>query len=215
MLLVISYVQFYSVPNVAEIQQAAPAETALFVMLDRFEIFLLFGFLGTLFNILVILNIKAITEGHYQHFFQHTFQASKALLSVVILYIIISLPFSLGIALISDLLNSSTIGLLVLIFGVYFFVRLSLVVYMYLLETSQNGIGQTLKLSWQLSHNRFKPIFLFCLIVYFLFGLLEMWLGGYVDNILVISPVVKAAINYFIIVFSFRFYQVYRQQGVK
>lgn len=168
-------------------------------------------------NVLIILNIKSINNGTYQHFAQNLSESLKAFLPIIGLTIFMVLPMSIGISFGGTVGHPGSLAIMILPLmatGIYVFVKLCLVVYAYLLEEPRKGVMETLKFTWGLSRGRMLPLFLFCVLSYMLPSLL----GSVVSNIggelgIILSQVVGAFISLFVIIFGFRFYQVYRQQA--
>lgn len=166
-------------------------------------------------NILLILNIKSINNGNYQHFAQNVGETFKVFLPIVGLTIFMVLPMSIGISFGGTVGQSGSLAIMILPLmatGIYVFVKLCLVVYAYLLEEPRKSFMETLKFTWGLSRGRMVPLFLFCVLSYMFPSLL----GSVISNMggelgVIVSQVVGAFISLFVIIFSFRFYQVYRQ----
>ncbi|MDG6269513.1 hypothetical protein Q7267_08805 [Glaesserella parasuis] len=165
-------------------------------------------------NILLILNIKAINSGTYQHFSQNIGATLKAFFPVILLTIFMVMPLSIGISFGGTVGQQGSFAIMILPLmatGIYLFVKLSLVVYAYLLEAPQS-IMQTLRFTWGLSRGRMFPLFLFCILSYFFPSLLGSLIGRIGGDVgIILSQVVGAFISLFVVVFGFRFYQVYRQ----
>ncbi|AGO15933.1 hypothetical protein K756_03560 [Glaesserella parasuis ZJ0906] len=165
-------------------------------------------------NILLILNIKSINSGTYQHFSQNIWATLKAFFPVILLTIFMVMPLSIGISFGGTVGQQGSLAIMILPLmatGIYLFVKLSLVVYAYLLEAPQS-IMQTLRFTWGLSRGRMFPLFLFCILSYFFPSLLGSLIGRIGGDVgIILSQVVGAFISLFVVVFGFRFYQVYRQ----
>ncbi|MDP0383092.1 hypothetical protein Q7Y45_04185 [Glaesserella parasuis] len=165
-------------------------------------------------NILLILNIKSINSGTYQHFSQNIGATFKAFFPIILLSIFMVMPLSIGISFGGTVGQQGNLAIMILLLmatGIYLFIKLSLVVYVYLLETPQ-GIMQTLRFTWGLSRGRMVPLFLFCILSYFFPSLLGSLIGRIGEDVgIILSQVVGAFISLFVVVFGFRFYQVYRQ----
>lgn len=165
-------------------------------------------------NVLLVLNVKAINNGTYQTFFQHIPQALQRFLIAAVLTFIQMLPISFGATFF--LMGGELLALPLLLTGLYVFVKLNLVVYAYLLE-ERGGIMPTLKFTWSLSRGRMLPLILFSALIYIVPSLLGIVasglnaaLGGVAGTIA--AQAFNAVINLFLVIFSFRFYQVYRSQ---
>lgn len=192
------------------------------VMSEMLQGMLLPSFLSllatTFVNVLLILNISAINNGSYTHFFQQTNQTLVRFLPVVALSFMQYLPLSLGVSAILFSQNSemSLLMLPLFITGIYVFIKLILTVYVYLIETPQKGIGETLSFTWRLSRGKMFPLVILFMIVY----IIPMFLSGFILNGAslagevvrdVIAHFFGSLINLFVTILTFRFYQHYRQ----
>ncbi|HHW7569339.1 TPA: ABC transporter permease [Mannheimia haemolytica] len=173
----------------------------------------LLGIANLFITVLMILNIQSINDGNYRQFFQHTGSALKHFLLVLLLQFIMVLPLSLGASFAMASPETVIIALPVLVIGFYFFIKLSLVIYAYLLEKPQKSLSESIKFTLQLSRGKMLPLILFCVISYLLPGLLSRLFTVFGNDFIgiVITIVLSAVINVFMAIFSFRFYQVYRQ----
>lgn len=168
-------------------------------------------------NILLILNIKSINNGHYQHFFQNIGVSATRFFPAILLTLLQILPISLSTSF--TLLQggeASIIALPLMITGIYIFIKLNLVVYTYLIEEPQKSLGQSLAFNWAMSRGKMFPMVLFCLLAYLMpkfvvdaFSSLAMTLGKEFGTIVV--QFVSAFVNFVVVIFSFRFYQIYRK----
>lgn len=161
-------------------------------------------------TILLILNIKAINQGNYRHFFQPLSAAFKALLPVVAMSMLMALPISIGVSsgvLATQMPSLGIISLPLLVSGCYIFVKFCLLAYVYLLEEPQKSLGETIKFTWQLSRGKMLTLILFCIVVYLLPSLIAnqiAQLGALPARVL------SAFFSLYFVIFSFRFYQIYR-----
>ncbi|AHG79287.1 Beta-methylgalactoside transporter inner membrane component [Mannheimia varigena USDA-ARS-USMARC-1388] len=173
----------------------------------------LLGIANLSLTVLMILNIQSINNGNYQHFFQNASGALKHFLPVLMLQFIMVMPLSLGASFAMASPETVIIALPVLAIGFYFFIKLSLVIYAYLLEKPQKTLSESIKFTFQLSRGKMLPLILFCVISYLLPGMLSRLLTIFGNDIVgaVITVIFSAVINVFMAIFSFRFYQVYRQ----
>lgn len=173
----------------------------------------LLGVANLLINLLMILNIQSINNGNYQHFFQNMNGAVKAFFPILLLHFIMVLPLSLGASALIGSPDMLIVAFPVMLMGFYLFIKLCLVVYVYLLESPQKSVLETLRFTFQLSRGKMLPLVLYCVISYVLPGLLSRILMGLGNNLVsvVISLILSAAISVFMAIFSFRFYQIYRQ----
>ncbi len=170
------------------------------------------------FHILIILNIKSISRGNYHHYFTNNLAVinyiAPVILFVFIMIMPISIAFSFGSILVSVNSAMGIIFLPLLISGLYIFIKLSLITYVYLLEEPKKRVSETFNFTWQLSRGRMVPLLLFCLVVYVAPLLLGGIFSGGQDLFsfgFFISHLINAFISLFTIIFGFRFYQAYRQ----
>lgn len=166
-------------------------------------------------NVLLVLNVKSINNGEYRHFFQHMSEALQRFLIAALFTFIQMLPLSFGATFMLSLGSEGTlIALPLMITGLYVFVKLNLVIYAYLIEPKQ-PLMQTLKFTWGMSRGKMLPLVLFSALIFIIPNLLgnlvsgvNLAVGGGVG--MVISQISNAFINLLLVIFSFRFYQVYR-----
>lgn len=174
---------------------------------------ILLGVANLFLTVLMILNIQSINNGNYQHFFKNVGSALMNFLPVLILQFIMVLPLSLGAFFLMASPESVMIALPVLVMGLYFCIKLSIVIYAYLLESPRKMLLGSIKFTFQLSRGKIFPLILFCVISYLLPGMLSRLLAVLGNDVMgaFITVVCSAVINVFMVIFSFRFYQVYRQ----
>lgn len=170
------------------------------------------GVVNLFITVLMIFNIQSINDGNYRQFFQNAGSALKHFLPVLLLQFVMVLPLSLGASFAMASPETVIIALPVLVVGFYFFIKLSLVIYAYLLEKPQKGLSESIKFTFQLSRGKMLPLILFCVISYLLPGMLSRLFTVFGNDFIgiVITIVLSAVINVFMVIFSFRFYQVYR-----
>lgn len=146
-------------------------------------------------------------------FFKNVGSALMNFLPVLILQFIMVLPLSLGASFLMASPESVMIALPVLVMGLYFCIKLSIVIYAYLLESPRKTLLGSIKFTFQLSRGKIFPLILFCVISYLLPGMLSRLLAVLGNDVMgaFITVVCSAVINVFMLIFSFRFYQVYRQ----
>lgn len=172
------------------------------------------GLISVFVNVLIVLNIKSINNGAYHHFFQNLGEAGKRIFPSILLTILMVMPLSLAVSLGSAGLAGSA-GILVLplmIVGLFVFVKLCLVVYVYLLEEPQKGVGESVKFMWQMSAGKSRFLVLFVVIAYFVPSMLSLFIGRLLSGEMGmwISQGLGAALSLFLMIFAFRFYQVFR-----
>ncbi|MBS9783076.1 MAG: ABC transporter permease [Pasteurella sp.] len=191
--------------------QTSSPEKVLVTALPTFILFLL----NLLFTALVILNIKSINNGNSHHFFQPILRLLKSLFSLILINLISVIPLSLAIVLLTLGMWHPTINLTSLPFiaiGFYFFIKLFLAVYVYLIEEPQKSVTETLVFTFKLSKGKMRPLVLFCLLSFIpllIINSLEK-LGDSIP-VMALSSIVSTLLGVFLIVFSFRFYQLYRK----
>ncbi|WP_154399692.1 hypothetical protein [Otariodibacter oris] len=177
-------------------------------------------------NILLILNIKSINAGRYHSFLNNGNEALKRLIPVTILNLVTVVPaliFSLpGMSIITGGVLFSSMGVAVMMFfimvgvvvmlpGILVFVKYSLVTYVHLVEEPKKSIGETLKFTWAMSREKMKLLFIFCGITSLFPLLVNAWLSQLDRDMGILIAIISAFINVFMVIFSFRFYQVYRE----
>lgn len=191
-----------------EQQQIEPAQMLAFLLPT-----ILLGVINLFINVLMILNIQSINNGNYQHFFQNTSATIRSFLPVLLLQIVMILPLSLGISFMTTSPEMMIVAFPLILVGFYLFFKLCLVIYVYLLEKPQKTLSETIKFTLHLSRGKMMPLILFCVISYVVPGILSRFIVVLGNNMVgnVFSIVLSAFITVFMAVFSFRFYQVYRQ----
>lgn len=167
-------------------------------------------------NVLLILNVKSINNGEYQHFFQNISGALQRFLQSAWLTLLQMLPLSVGMSflLVLGKNDGSLLAIPLLVTGLYVFVKLNLVVYAYLIEPNQS-LTATLKWTWSLSRGKMLPLIVYSALIY----LIPAWIGSVVNGLgaalgsvagAILVQTVNAFLNLLFVIFSFRFYQVYR-----
>lgn len=170
-----------------------------------------------LVNVLIILNIKAINNGNYQTFLHNLPQAISKFAQTVLITFVQVLPISFGLAfaLIPSFGDGATlIALPMMLMGLFVFIKLNLAIYCYLIDEPQKTIGETLKYTWGLSRGRMLSLIIFTAIIYLIPTTLGTIAGTFsaLGSIgVIIGQAFNAFINLLIVIFSFRFYQTYRQ----
>ncbi|MCK3655648.1 hypothetical protein A4G19_07755 [Pasteurellaceae bacterium Macca] len=204
----------FALPKVAFSPEMAQNPKAMEQAISLLAPTLLSALVSVLVNIILVLNIKSINDGLYHHFFQNIGNTLKALFPVIALMIFMALPLSIGVSFGGTLGQASGVAIMVLplmITGIYVFVKLCLVVYAYLIESPQKGVIETLKFTWGLSRGKMGMLFLFCLISNLFPSVVTTLFLGFGDFGELLSLVIGAFLSLFMVVFSFRFYQVFRQ----
>lgn len=191
-----------------EQQQVEPAQMLAFLLPT-----MLLGGINLFINLLIILNIQSINNGHYQHFFQNIAGAIKAFLPVLLLQLVMILPISLGVSFVITSPEMIIVAFPLILVGFYLFFKLCLLIYVYLLEKPQKTLLETIKFTLQLSRGKMMPLVLFCVISYVVPGVLSRFIAMLGNSMVgsVLSIILSAFISVFMAIFGFRFYQVYRQ----
>lgn len=198
-------------------QQLPQTQTDEAVLLSLQLPVILLGLASLFLTLLMIFNIQSINQGNYQNFFQNTNNALKRFLPVLILQFIMVFPIGLALSLnvyaTKIAAESIIITLPLVIVGIYFFIKSSIVGYTYLLEQPQKTLMESFKFSFQLSRGKMSPLFLFCIIFYLLPTIPSRLLNILGNDFIgiFITIVLSAVIDVFMVIFGFRFYQVYRQ----
>lgn len=169
-------------------------------------------------SILVILNIKSINNGSFQQFFQNSAEALQRFFPVILLTLVMVFPVSVGmaagtLATVGGDSGLSLVALPLLIGGLFIFIKFSLVTFVYLIETPQKTVKETLAFTWQLTRGRMYPVVIYCVISQFLPILLNTLVLSLGANLItvVVSLVLSAFLSLYMNIFGFRFYQSYRQ----
>lgn len=198
-------------------QQAVTSENSdAMANISLLPIILLSG-ANLLLSLLIILNIKAIVTQTFQHFFQPLGKALTQFLPALLISFLMVMPLSIGVSfgLMAGLGQSSLslIALPLMITGIYIFVKLSLSLYVYLLEEPQKKVFESLSFMWKMSRGRMLPLMLYCVIAQLVPVLFSTSIGSLGNNmgVQMVSMLISAALNLFIVIFGFRFYQVYRK----
>lgn len=164
-------------------------------------------------TILLILNIKAINRGEYHGFFRPLPATLRAIGPVIVLMMLMVLPLSIGVS--SGVLalqnpSMSLVSLLLMISGGYIFVKFCLLVYVYLIEEPQKSLGETIKFTWLISRGKMLILMLFCLIVYLLPLMISNQFARLGEIGVFLAQLVSAVLSLYFVIFSFRFYLIYR-----
>lgn len=212
---ILQLISLFLMPRAGNVE--ARAQNTTMTLSDLFPL-LFMGVANIFITTLLILNIKAINSGHFEHFFQTLSSTFSKLFPVILLNIIMVLPLSVGMAF--QVFSIQTGGGLelvafpLIISGAFLFIKLCLSVYAYLVEDLPS-VGDTIRFTWQLSRGKGTALVLFCVIAYFV----PQILMSFVDRLgasatgLVLTVVISSFFSLFITVFSFRFYQAYSQNS--
>lgn len=195
--------------HTAEPQQpTSPDQISLFGVVPT----MLLVCLNLFFNLLFILNIKAINQGKYQSFFKNVSGALVKIFPAIGLHLLMIFPISMGAAF--YLSGGGLVALPLLVTGCWVFLKLCLSVYAYVIDDRQ-GVMDSVKFSWQLTRGKLLPMMLYVIIAYFMPLMISNLFLKLGNNMAVIalSLILSAVISLFVTIFSFRFYQAIRQQG--
>ncbi|RRN04632.1 hypothetical protein V5G99_07775 [Bibersteinia trehalosi] len=168
-------------------------------------------------NVLLILNIKSINNGDYRTFLHNAASAFSLFLQAILLTVVQVFPISLGLAfaLFPTLGDSAPLlAMPVMLMGLFVFIKLNLVIYAYLIEEPRKTLGATLKFTWGLSYGRMLPLIMFTAIIYFIPTALSSVVGAFSafgTFGVILAQALNAFVNLVMVIFSFRFYQSYRQ----
>ncbi|WP_435051320.1 hypothetical protein [Actinobacillus suis] len=163
----------------------AQAQSTTMTLADLFPL-LFMGVANIFITTLLILNIKAINNANFSHFFQNLSTTLTKLFPVILLNIIMVLPLSVGMAF--QVFGAQTgNGLVLLAFpliisGAFLFIKLCLSVYAYLVEELPS-VGDTIRFTWQLSRGKGIALVLFCVIAYFVPQILMSFVSRLGDNV--------------------------------
>lgn len=193
------------------LQQSTELNTEV---LSQFPLMLIAGALGVLVNILVVLNIRAINNGNYQQFFQPLSRGLRAFFPTLLLTILMVMPMSLVLPLATEG-TAGLIALPLLFTAIFVFLKLCLVVFVYLTDEPQKGVGESIKFIWQLSRGKMRLLLLYGVLSYLLPGLINLALISVIHGTLglIVVQIVGTAISFYLTVFGFRFYQALRALG--
>lgn len=207
--------------NVAEIADGNNPQFSLSEVIANLFPTLIFSIVSLWATLMMILNIKAINNGQNTAFFAQNKTALNKLFTAVLISFAMSLPMAMGSSfLMFTQMNGgaemSILGLPLLVSGIYFFLKWCLAIYAYLIEDLQ-GVKNSLRFAWQLTKGKMLPMILFCIMTYMLPTMLMSLIGRVIPAAMTIpvSALCNAFFTLFVTVFSFRFYQVYKQMPAK
>lgn len=138
--------------------------------------------------------------------------AARRVIGVLLLDIVITLPFSLGIASMYTIGTTNSpipfFALLMFCFGVFLFIRLNLASLHYVV--SNDGILASLQKVWMAGIGNNWQLVIYALCIYLVLPLLGMPLTLVSGNLgQVLSALAGGIINIFGVVFSYRFYSLF------
>ncbi len=173
---------------------------------------ILIGLANTFLTALIILNISAINNGSFKHFFSHTSTVLSAFLGLIALSIIGVLPLSIGAVLVISQPDNPVFAIPFMVLGFYFIVKFYLIFYVYLIEKPRKSIKDTVVFTFQLTKQKTLPLILLILLASFVPSTLMSVIEKITMDISFIIPlVVGSFFNVFATVLTFRFYQLYRK----
>ena len=216
LLAIFPIVIFSLYPNVELTPEQLQSQDNLSLLAQNMAPTLISSVISVFINILLIINIQSISNGNFQGFFSQAPSAIKAFFPILLLTFLMVMPLSFGVSfggLASQAGNLAILLIPLMASGIFIFVKLCLVSYAYLIEKPQKNTFDTLKFTWQLSRGKMVSLFIFCILTYLLPAFIGSTIAGAIGSIL--SQIVSAVMNLFIVIFSVRFYQVYRQLPAK
>lgn len=153
-----------------------------------------------------IVSIHHISQGRSFQWLNALRETLRYFFPALFINILILLPLVFGLV---QSLSGSVIGLVLIVLGIYLFVRLCLAYLEYLL--GHRSLGETLRITWAKSQRRFGTLFLFCLLNYVIVGMLNGQIAVLNGNIVLetIGIVLSAFLHLFTIIFSYRFYTLF------
>ncbi len=200
----------------AEILAGGRKSVDLSMVLSGLAPSIITALINLLIMVLIILNIKAINAGHYQHFFQNMGKAVAKLLPIVLLYILMLFPlaFALSSVQMGAMGELSILALPLLVMGILVYVKLSLSIYTYLVEETE--VFQAVKFTWEFTKGKFLAVFGYCLISSLIPQMLTSLLSRGLVSVneilaIVLSLFVATIFSVFTTIFGFRFYQIIRK----
>lgn len=109
--------------------------------------------------------------------------------------------------------SASIISLVAFGLGIWFFIRLNLSSVHYL--TTQDSLGKSLQTIWQQGRNKKGNLVIYTLLVYFVVPILIFQLSALFNHLFfaVLVSVFAAALNIFMLVFTYRFYRLFMQEA--
>ncbi|TCP95730.1 hypothetical protein EDC44_1079 [Cricetibacter osteomyelitidis] len=130
----------------------------------------------------------------------------QCFLGVLAINIIVLMPIGLGAAF---AVGGNALGSLLMLVGIYIFIRLCLAYFVYLIENK--SIFEAIRFTWQKTQKGFGSLFIFFLLAYVVLTMLHSQLSVLDDNIvlLFIGMVLSAFLHLFSIIFSYRFYTLF------
>ncbi|MDD7569448.1 MAG: hypothetical protein PUJ68_06055 [[Actinobacillus] rossii] len=164
-----------------------------------------------------IMAIHHISLGNGLNLSVSATQTLRRFLGVMLLTFLCILPITLGLmsgmAALAQQQTPSIWALFLIIAGVFLFIRLCLAPISYLVGDTE--LKNTVQNMLKLGYRRSGALFLYCLIAYFLFPLIIMQLTLLANNVVffIIVLIGTAFINIFSLVFSYRFYTIFKQKA--
>ncbi|HDX1179534.1 TPA: hypothetical protein RNY19_001780 [Pasteurella multocida] len=145
-------------------------------------------------------------------------QALQRFLGAFVINLLLLTPLLIGLSqiffsLVIQKSQPAMFSLLSMGLGIYLCIRFCLTSVHYLITTA--NISQSFKTTWQAGIKRVAPLFLYCLIVYFLLPMLTRQFSLLATNLLLEMLVAlgTAFLTVFSLVFTYRFYTLFMQKA--
>ncbi|MDU8924233.1 hypothetical protein RYD26_04800 [Pasteurellaceae bacterium LIM206] len=164
-----------------------------------------------------ILHIHHISQRQNTSLLQSAVGTAAKFLGIIGILLISMLPLLLGLNIAETSLSAQKsppiTALVLLIIGLYVYIRLNLAVITYLI--GERGFAYSLKYMWLLANNRMGSLSFFAIIVGFLLPIINKQIASFADNFVTaaIALVIIALINVFSMVLTYRFYSVFTQKA--
>lgn len=207
-----------TIPNA---EQLSPEQLAT-IMLQKINItqIILVNILTQVLFLLVsnwgILTIHHISLQHHYRPSQVLPLMLRRFAGVLVLNILLILPMVIGLINIWVALATqsppSMFSVFAMLFGIFIFIRLCLAPVSYLI--TDKTLSESVSFTWKKGVKRTMPLFLYCVLVYFIFQLIGQQLASISDNLiftLLVNSII-AFINTFALVFTYRFYTLFTQK---
>ncbi|PVX42917.1 hypothetical protein C8D76_101252 [Pasteurella langaaensis DSM 22999] len=208
-----------NVPNDADISQTELTQAIIEQSMN--EASLLNGFMKQAVSLSIatwgLAAIHQISQGRNFNLTNAAQLGISRILGVAVLSVISILPLfvgvSTGVAQLSLKQSPSILSLFLMITGVIVFVRLCLAPLSYLMGDSP--LTTALQDTFKSGIKRSGILFMYCLITYFFLPLVSLQISSLASNLVffIIVLAIIAFINVFSLVFSYRFYTVFKQKA--
>ncbi|MGQ0287182.1 hypothetical protein ACT2CV_08270 [Pasteurellaceae bacterium 22721_9_1] len=170
-----------------------------------------------------ILTVHKISQREFQGIIPTAISHLPRLLGAIIMALMILIPVLISIvylatAVLSHLFQgvepiSPLPALILVIIASWLAIRLCLSPIAYL--SNNSSFRNTLKVNFQLGKKGYSSLFFYCVINYFLATILNAQIALLARNevMMILAVVLTSALNLFLMVFSYRFYQVFTQKA--